>query len=319
MNTKGKVSRKKKVVLGILIGLLAVLVLGGTLFSYGVGEQVAQGVLGCNLGNDTKSNSISQLEQWQYDLEAFQAHWPEEPFTVTASDGNVVQAVSYKPGDNAVSSTVILVHGHGGDHISVAPLAEMYLKQGYTVLALDQRGTMNAASQDVTFGIKEKLDIEALVDYVKENQPGSSIILHGQSLGAMTIALYADTAHGQQNIDALILDSAVSNMKDMVMGVMGEEGLVGEYMIACGDWYMKWNYGFSSADSNTIEAAASITTPALVIQSSQDDIAPVEVGQAIYAALAADSKAYWEVDSQHIEGMIDFPGEYAQQVFDFLS
>ncbi len=66
---------KRKI--GIIVGVIvAVLVMGiavaAILFSVNVGKEVAEGLLYQNQGNDTKSNSINQLELWGYDLKQFE-------------------------------------------------------------------------------------------------------------------------------------------------------------------------------------------------------------------------------------------------------
>lgn len=52
-----------------------------------VGKQVAEGLLYMNRGNDTKQNSIDQLEVWGFDLEAFRGKYAGEDITLEASDG----------------------------------------------------------------------------------------------------------------------------------------------------------------------------------------------------------------------------------------
>ena len=47
---------------------------------------------------------------------------------------------------------------------------------------------------------------------MKEEVKEDTVILHGQSMGAATSALYAGTKHGGENLSALILDSSYDNM-----------------------------------------------------------------------------------------------------------
>ncbi len=52
---------------------------------------------------------------------------------------------------------------------------------------------------------------------MKEEVKEDTVILHGQSMGAATSALYAGTKHGGENLSALILDSSYDNMKHMFL------------------------------------------------------------------------------------------------------
>ncbi len=304
---------------GITIGIV---IIAALLFSYLViGRQVAEGLLTCNEGNDTKSNSIKQLELWGYNLEEFKSQYKENHFEVTASDGNIVPVTQYYQADdveNESKGSVILVHGHGGDYQSIAPLAELYLGQQYDVYAIDQRASGDSNNPYVSFGYFEKRDIEALVNYMKEEIQEDMIIVHGQSMGAATSALYAGTDHGRENLSALILDSSYDNMKHMFMGAMDLEGFVGEYFSLFGDLYLKLNYKFGFKDVDIIKTSKKIITPTFVIQCSKDELAPISVGESIYEGIDTEEKKYWLAESKHIEGLIDTPELYESQVVDFL-
>lgn len=310
--------RKKKVI--IIVGIIFAILIGAALLIsyFVVGRMVAEGMLYCNEENDTKENSIKQLELWDYDLEAFQNKYSKDTFQITAEDGTQIHVARYPAITDTLAGVVILVHGHGGDYQCVLPLAEMYLENDYEVYAYDQRASGESENELVSFGYYEKQDVAALVSYAKGQTPGSPIYVHGQSMGAATAALYAATEHARDNLTGLILDSSYDNMENMFLGFVEVDGISGKYMIWCGDWYLKANYGFGFGDVDIIKSAKEIQTPTLVIQCTYDEIAPVEVGKAIYDGINNDNKAYWQVDSAHIEALIDVPRAYEEQVFEFL-
>ena len=311
-----QMTKRKKIILGVVCSLLILLVSVGMLVSWEVGRQTGEGLLHCNDGNDTKGNSIKQLEQWGFNLADFQKEWVEEPFTLPSGDGTVIPVGGYYP--LAPVGSVILVHGHGGDRVSVAPLAQIYLRNGYTVYAMDQRASGDSDNPLVSFGYYEKQDVEALVEYAKKQAPQLPVIVHGQSMGAATTALYAATDHGKANLDAVVLDSVFESMETMVLGVMEMDGLVGEYFARSADWYLKSTYGFVFADADVTEKAKNIEVPTLVIQCAQDEVAPIEVGKAIFAGINHPDKEYWEADSRHIEAAIDYPEEYEARLMGYL-
>ena len=179
---KKKINFKKVagIIAAVVLLIVATTALAG---SYYVGGMVADGMLKTNNGNDTKKNSVLQLEKWGYDLAGFQQQWPETEFTVTAKDDNIVPVAYYSSGVVAPKGIAILVHGHGGDHVFTAPMAEQYLRQGWDVYAYDQRSSGDSSSPYFAFGYYEKQDIEALVDYIVANQPELPIVLQGQSMG----------------------------------------------------------------------------------------------------------------------------------------
>ncbi len=351
------------ITLSTIVVLIAAAGIGLSLF---IGQQVAHGLLYMNAGNDTKGNSIKQLEKWGYDLEAFQKTYISENFTLEASDG-VAVPVTYYPAvtessqrgtelpeqtgntelpkqtgrselteqtskselpehtGNAASAkkpTVILVHGAGGDRVSVAPLAELYLEQGYHVLTYDQRGHGDNSDDKVSFGYFEARDTECVVDYAAEVLGADQIIVHGQSMGGATAALYATTEHARQHVDSVILDAPVDSMEHMFRGVWaemeGSEDIPTDYVVACGDLYLRLFYRFSFDDANTIARMKDNQVKTLVILCEKDKTCLPEYMEQLYNNIDTDNKALMRVDSEHIEGAIDDPEGYIHGVLDFI-
>ena len=200
---KKSIGKKVGIGIAVIIVLLAAAALG---FSYFFGSQVVKGLFYQNDGNDTKNNSIMQLEEWNYDLNHFTETYTEEIFTLEASDGNTVPATFFGNDQNKDKNTAILIHGAGGDHVFTYPLAEMYLNNDWNVVTFDMRGHGDNESPLVTFGYLERLDVEAMVDFVREHAGTKQLVVHGQSMGGAVTGMYAITDHARENIDAVIMD-----------------------------------------------------------------------------------------------------------------
>lgn len=316
-------SKKAKKRIGIAAGIFVFLiVLGCGGFSVIVGKQVAEGLLYQNKGNDTKGNSVKQLEEWGYDLEGFREKYGEtaEKASVKAEDGNVVPAEVFLNGDS--KNTVILVHGHGGDHVFNYPIAEMYLSEGWNVITYDQRAAGDSKNEKVTFGYYEKLDVKALADYADEEMKSEKIVVHGQSMGAATAGLYAATDHAAENVDAIVMDSSFDSMKRMFLGVwrsMDTEGIPEEYVVACGDWYLKQFYGFGFEDADVCEKMKENNVKTLMLQMEQDDIISTEKAEEMFENIASDDKEMRYFDCEHVKAVIEFPAEYKEAVFSFIN
>ena len=315
----------KKVVL-IVVSVLAGLILcAGIGLSLFVGKLSAEGLLYMNEGNDTKQNSIDQLAEWGYDLESFQECFKGEELTLESKDGVKVPATYYKmAAENTAeeNQVVILVHGAGGDRVSVVPLAELYLENGWSVLTFDQRGSGDNSDDKVSFGYYEALDVECLVDYAVNVIGADKVVVHGQSMGGATAGLYAVTEHAKENLDAAILDSPVDSMERMFRGVFegmeGSEDIPTDYVVACGDIYLKLFYGFSFEDTEIINRMTENQVKTLVILSEKDELCLPESMEELYNNIDTDKKALMRVDSEHIEGAIDDPEEYICQVLEFI-
>ena len=302
----------------ITMSVIAFIAVAG---SAAMGGYVADRILHQNEGKDTSDNSVKQLEVWGYDLESFNARYQGTEVSATAEDGNTVPGTYFDIGSD---KCVILVHGAGGDRVSTYPLAEGYLERGYDVIAIDQRGCGANASDEVTFGINEMLDVEAMVEYAREDLGSSEVIVHGQSMGAQTTALYASnvTPGTAGAADAVICDSPVPGMELMLKEMFGDgdvNSFTANYLTGTSKIYMGLVNGIDYDDGDTIAVVANDQIPTLVICSDRDEVCLPDQVQQVYDNIACEDKEIIHFDSAHIEGIIDEPEAYMDGVENFLS
>lgn len=314
---KRRKKKRGKIVLSI-IGLL--LLIGFGIVSYSIGNQVADGLVYLNKGNDTDSNSHKQLALWAYDTEAFKKQYTGEKSTLTADDGYKIPMVTYYAYNEKDNHTVILVHGLGGNYVSVFPQAEMYLNEGWNVIAYDQRGGGESSSDQITFGYDEKRDLKAIVEHVKGHINNKKMVIHGFSMGAVTTGIYAATEHAANFVDAVILDSAFDSMESVFRAVWKtmDIPLPTDYVVWCGDLVLRMKYGFGFEDASVLSAMKKCQVPAMIIQGEQDDVSTVAMGEAIFHSIPDVRKIYWLNDSKHVEAFMDYPVQYKEKVIAFI-
>lgn len=306
-----------KIGLAVVVGLV---LLGTSGVAIVTGKMVCDGILHQNDGNDTKQNSIGQLEEWGFNREAFHEMYKGTDFEIQSPDKNTVPGTYYKTTQDS-DKWVILIHGAGGDRECVIPLVGEYLEKGYHVITYDQRGHGDNTDRNVSFGIFEKRDVEALVDYAKAELGAQFIVVHGQSMGGQTAALYAATEHASNQIDAVILDSPLPGLELFMKLMFLEDGcseMEAEAILICGKVYSNIVAGMKFEDGDTMEQAKKITVPCMVIVSEKDDVCLPEYVEEVYDYVASSNKMIMRVDSKHIEGVIDHPQEYFDGVFRFL-
>lgn len=302
----------------ITMSVIAFIAVAG---SAAMGGYVADRILHQNEGKDTSDNSVKQLEVWGYDLEGFNARYQGTEVSATAEDGNTVPGTYFDMGSD---KCVILVHGAGGDRVSTYPLAEGYLERGYDVIAIDQRGCGENASDEVTFGINEMLDVEAMVEYAREDLGNSEVIVHGQSMGAQTTALYASnvTPGTAGAADAVICDSPVPGMELILKEMFGDgdvNSFTANYLTGTSKIYMGLVNGIDYDDGDTIAAVANDNIPTLIICSDRDEVCLPDQVEQVYDNIACEDKEILHFDSAHIEGIIDQPEAYMDGVENFLN
>ena len=296
--------------------LLTVLLVGAVI----TGKMVCDGILHQNDDVDTKQNSIDQLAKWGFDREAYHETYQGIDFEIASADGNRIPGTYYNSAKD-LEQWVILIHGAGGDRECMIPLVGAYLEKGYHVLTYDQRGHGDNSDRRVSFGIFEKRDVEALIDYVRADLGAKRVVVHGQSMGAQTAALYAATEHGGNSLDALILDSPVPGLRLLMNHMFLEDGCSqtqSDAILACGYLYSRIVAGMKFEDGDTIAKAQRITVPCMVILSERDEVCLPEEVEMVYDNVGSSKKVLMKVDSKHIEGVIDNPRQYFEGIFHFL-
>ncbi len=308
-----------KKVLIIVACLVVLLLVGG---SVAMGGYVTDQILYQNRNNDTIANSVKELDNWGYDLEGFQSRYKGQDISATAEDGNVVPGTYYANGSDKCA---ILVHGAGGDRVFNSPVAEAYLERGFDVITYDQRGHGQNPDEKVTFGIHESLDVKALVAYARNDLGKSEVIVHGQSMGGQTTALYASnvTPGEADAADAVICDSPVPGMESFLRLMFGDgpEGAyspMSNYLIATSKIYMKLFKGIDYDDGDTVKVVENDKLPTLIIVSDQDDICLPDMVEEVYENVGTEDKAIAHVNSAHIKGIMDDKENYMGQVESFL-
>lgn len=158
---------------------------------------------------------------------------------VVTSDGIPI-AGWYVPAANGVGPTgptVVLVHGWDADKSEVLKYA-VPLHATFNVVAFDERDGGRSGQANSSFGLHEKLDIEAIIDWLERTKHPAHLALMGNSMGGGAAAL---AAAGDPRIEALVLDSThahVSNVLETRLEVDagGHPGLPGTPAIIAGFW-----------------------------------------------------------------------------------
>lgn len=316
--------KKRNIIILIVIIVFVLLFLG---ISYFIGMQVFMGSTQLVTCEETSGVTDTFWEKYNMDYDVFCDTYSVEKVEITSTfDGHTIPAdYIYTVGKegNKDHSTVILVHGLGGNRYSNYPLAEMFLQKGYNVLTYDQRSSNENTAQYTTFGYWEKYDLIDYIDYIYAYAPEQEIGIWATSFGGATAGLAMGEKDVESKVDFLILDCPVSDMKWMVEEEMRKMdiGLPISYMVFCGNIVNKSELGFNYEDANVCDAVIDISIPVLVINSEADTLTPQFMGQDIYNAIHNDAlKMIWTVkDSEHTEMWLDYNQEYRDKVEELLN
>src|SRR6267378_4630642 len=110
--------------------------------------------------------------------------------------------------------TVIVSGGHKGQRTNSLGISAALWRKGFNVILYSYRGWPGSDRAPITFGIKEVLELEAVIAFARKRIPNSRIGLLGYSMGAVVTLL---GAAGEPGVQALVLDSPFSDLRKLLI------------------------------------------------------------------------------------------------------
>src|SRR3984893_13500046 len=110
--------------------------------------------------------------------------------------------------------TVIVSGGHKGQRQNSLGIAAALWRKGFNVILYSYRGMPGSDRAPITFGIKEVLELQAVIAFARKRSPNSRIGLLGYSMGAVVSLL---GAAGEPGVEALVLDSPFSDLRAIMV------------------------------------------------------------------------------------------------------
>ena len=216
--------------------------------------------------------------------------------------------------------TVVMVHGHGSNKNAQLPIAEV-LHSDYNLVLFDQRNHGQSFGTETTMGVRERMDVEAVVEWLRATHAPTAVAVFGESMGTITAT---NAVASGLPVQALILDSAPANVASAaqrrVEGANYPLALPASWAIVLGALF-RTGVDVTSADPViTIDDVGSV--PVLIIQGDADTaIDPTSADQ--LATIAADADVQAELHlcpgAGHSQSLQVCPDDYRAWVLGFLA
>lgn len=141
---------------------------------------------------------------------------------VRATDGIRI-AGWYIPaaGQDASAPTVVLAHGNGKTKSEMLIWAEP-LHAAYNLVLFDFRNHGQSSGDLTTLGVREQLDLEAVLDWLERTKSPSAVAVLGVSMGGVTAI---DEAANDDRVSAIIIDSTHATLVSSLEAQLQSRGL----------------------------------------------------------------------------------------------
>ncbi len=246
---------------------------------------------------------------------------PFEEVTIKAHDGTKLFGRYYHVADGAPLE--IQFHGYHGaairDFCGGNKLArEAGENTRRNTLLVDERAHGRSGGKTITFGIKEKYDCAAWVDYACERfGSGTRILLSGVSMGAATV-LMAAGLDLSPNVIGIMADSPYSSPEAIIYKVCLDRGFPPKPTMV----FIRFGallYGHFRLTGSATEAVKKATVPILIVHGEDDRFVPCEMAREIYDAAPDRITLETFPDAGHGISYIADTGRYAAVTEKFVS
>ncbi len=197
------------------------------------------------------------------------------------------------------------------------PHAVILAGAGYPLLMLDLRGHGQSEGTEITYGYREALDVQAIVDYLLALPKIKQVGALGTSLGG---AVVVRAAAVDPRLRAIVVESSFSSLTDAVEDAFEDRSIFPKWpfaslLVALAE--QRLGLKVSQVDS-TRDLAMLSPRPVLIIHGAADHLFSPDHALKMYAA-AKEPKTLWLIEgSGHANLVTDHEAEYRERVVMFF-
>lgn len=222
------------------------------------------------------------------------------------------------PGE--LDTWVILIHGEGQDEraqaLRILPVLE---DAGFPALFITYRND-TAAPDDggyYRWGLSEWRDVETAMEFAR-NRGADRFVLYGFGMGATIAITHLHESDSTGEVLGAVLDSPVLDVGAVVDEIARERGIPG-FVSSAAKAVARVRFGLEWSKLNQMDRIAQFDVPMLLLQGTEDDVAPIAMADEFAASLpdlvtyerfeGAIRTELWNVDAER----------YNTAVADFLA
>lgn len=259
--------------------------------------------------------------QGEYQKGLNQKSWEE--VAIQTTDGLTLKG-TFIPHPSGAKRTIIYIHGFKDSRLSGINYLPVFQQSGYNVLLIDARGHGGSQGSSITWGVKEKEDIELWVAYLAKRIPRGIVGIFGASLGGATALLHSEVNETiGKHVDFYIVDSPFSDLKTLlkaqVVARLPEYGeIISTLVLPYADIIAFVRSGFTYHESSPIKAVPHSTKPILYLHGAADTLIPHTMSKELYEATRSPKDIVLFQNSAHITGYFDDPQRFTEAVRGFI-
>lgn len=246
----------------------------------------------------------------------------KEDITLKSFDGlNLTSTLIMN--ENPTNKFIVLVHGVSICYVGSLKYFDIFYRNGFNVLIVNQRRHGKSEGKYSTYGFYEKYDVNMWIEYLK-SRFGNDIILglHGESMGAGTVM---ETIPLNDSIKFVIEDCGYSNFHELIgfqITHAYKNRLVRKILrpsLIFANFFMKTKAKFYMKKIVPIDIVSSTSLPMMFIHGKEDYFVPWYMAVDLYKAKTKGYKELYLVEgAKHAEALEVNKILYEKKIMTFI-
>ncbi|WP_449620312.1 alpha/beta hydrolase [Robertmurraya sp. Marseille-Q9965] len=241
---------------------------------------------------------------------------PKREILIPSHFGYNLKALVVEP--HNTNKYMIFCHGVTENKMNSIKYMNLFLERGFNGLIYDHRRHGESGGKTTSYGYYEKFDLKTIVDWLKLNRgPDLVLGIHGESMGAATMLLYAGMIEDGANF--YIADCPYSDFKEqLAYRLKTEMKLPPKLLLPVAELFIKMRQRYSLKDVAPISVIENIEKPILFIHSKKDDFILPTMTEALYEHKQGPKKLFIAENGVHAQSLNENKEDYEKVVDEFL-
>lgn len=208
----------------------------------------------------------------------------------------------------------IIVHGYTVSLFVSTQYIELFQKEGFNLLLIDQRRHGKSEGKYTTYGYMEKHDIAAWVNWIHTNYgEDCSIGLHGQSLGGGTVLEYLTIA--DPRVKFVVADCPYSDLTKLLRHQMSVLNKLPTFpLLGLINRRMQRTAGFRMEQVSPLKAVQHSSVPVLFIHGTEDNYVPTFMSKELFESKSEPKSLLLVEGAVHGNAYAVDPVRYTREV-----
>jgi uncharacterized protein len=242
---------------------------------------------------------------------------PKREVTIPSSFGYQLKAVLVEP--HATNRYIIIAHGVTQSKTNSVKYMNLFLNRGFNAVIYDHRRHGESGGKTTSYGYYEKFDLKSVVDWLREEKgPDLFLGIHGESMGAATLLLYAGIL--EDGADFYVADCPFSDFSEQLAYRIKEEVklLPPRLLLPVASLFLRIRDKYSLSDVSPISVIENINNPILFIHSRKDDFILPSMTEALFEQKKGPKKLFMAENGLHAQSYSQNREEYEKVLDEFL-